>query len=696
MGVNNGIKSPLAKLKTWSDNEILTDEDLNAEIDNLYSNLDASTLGSAINDGAGFLASQLSPGTYASPTVPTTQEEVNQMILQRIADIIGGDNGSFLDAVPTTLNSLSTASEGLAIGLEFEGRNGGASTSTDVLGTFINQGGIINALSLSSADVVAADFDSTNVKFGKFSYALGSGNVMAFPGQECNTARGTISTWFRNLAAGDYIAYNPLLGIELYCESVAGNLEAKITEKTAASQTSKTENTVTGSTSRTGDSTFRHVAMKWRVNDENGASTDLLELEYEGSDEGTQLTSQDIDINGGDGGYWFIGAQRNDPSWDKFSAMSVLPSSESSQAWDSQGTPGASVASGILNISTSSTTGYYDRTSNDEYVDLTQQTIEFKCRLNSTDNNLLDTTACGVRVADTSIDRGFNLNINTNACHLLWGYDGDEHAVSIQGNFTDWKHFRITSTGTETADTDCTISLYIDGVLMYTGTNDVTENEASDRMEFGVVESSTTDCDWEYFKICETSAAAPVSASSQGNIDSFGIARSVIDDTLLTALQSSRVVDVFASHPFYGPTLPPPKRFAYSNTGASLNITGTTYEDLEECVYYVAGDGVTEFDFRAKAVARNGTPGSGVFMAIDIDNDINGDTASLSAITSPFAYMEDPDGNNEITLAVERAEVLPVGLSEVRPQVADDGGTGIITRASKSFNVSIRKERRLG
>lgn len=680
-----------SRAKTWND-EKLTDTDLNAEFDNILNNLDAAGLGSGDTTSANSITQQ-DPGTYASPNVAATLQDSIEHLRYVLGQIIGGDNSNWLDSPATTIATLAGASEGVAFGLEFEGSNAGASSATNVLAALINKGAIINSSSLSSADVTTSDFDFSNFKFGSCSYILGSGNILAFPGTSADPSKGTISAWFRNLAAGDYIAYNPKLGIELYCDSISGNLTTKITEATASSESAKTSVSVAGSSSRTGDTTFRNAIVTYRLNDEAGASTDSLALYFSGSAEGTALSSQDIDINPGDGGIWFIGAKKNEPSFDHSYAANGLPSNHS-DAWDSQGTPGATAANGVLNISTSATTGYYDRTTNDEYVDLTQQTVTFKARINSTDNKDITNTVCGLRIVDTSIDRGATINIQPNACHLFWGYDSDRHKISIQGDFTQFHTFTLTSTGTETADTDCTMKLYIDGMLVYSGTNDFTDNEASDNLQFGVITSSTTDLDLEYFYICETDAQAPIAASSQGNIDSFGIARDLASSVVISSLQTSKFTDVFADNPRYGPYLPQPRRFDMS-TSASVTISSTAYSDVGELVYYVPGDGVTEFDFFL-ATAVRGTAGDEHFVTIDIDNDINGETASLSSITVPYAVKEAAGANLESTVPVMRSETLSTGLHEIRAQAAASANSVVIDRPHAQFNVSIRKEKRIG
>lgn len=652
------------RLKVWAAGDILTAADLNGEFNNLLTNLTPA----GVDDyqvSAAEARTQTDPGSYASPSLAVSLAGDIEHLRKRIADVIGGSNASWLDAPTTSLGVLSQPSGGLYIGLEFDGINGGASSTTDVLSRFINLGGIINALSLSAADVAAADFDATNKKFGSHAYSLGAGNILAFPGNSGNPLKGTLSAWFRNLSAGDYIAYNPLLGIELYCDAGAGKLTAKVTKKTAATESTKNAATVQGSATRSADTTFRNAIMRWRCNDEAGASTDLLQLAYGGADEGSQLTSQDIDIDGGDGGVWFFGAKRNDPAWDHFYAANGAPTAHS-DAWTSNGTPNATVSAGILNIATSgANAGSFSKTNN---IDLSQFTCEFKMRINSQDAPTgISPSSCVVSFRDDSMDRSLDLRFMRGYLAITTG-SSNLNQAHIALSTTEWHTYRITFSGSPSP----TVNLYIDGVLRVTLTNSATDLTAGDRILFGdntAVASQNSNTDWEYFKYFDAGATPPVAVGSTGQLDSIGVASNVVDAAVVTSLQSSAVSSVFNAQPAYGVSLPPTALF---NRDFTLQSTSTTFEDVGAYVYYIPGDGKTEIELEFSGSFITTGLGNSVLIGIDMNNDLTGQ--SSHTFFGGGRSTLNTSGDRATTTA--RLSVIPpVGLNEFRPQWMTSAGT---------------------
>lgn len=680
-------------LITESAGNTITASSRNSEHQNHITNHNFDTLDDYSTNDAQAQA-QTEPGTYASPSLATTGSGEIERLRMRLAQVIGGSNNSWLDVPTTNLGVLTTVGQNLHIGLEFEGALGGASSTTNALAKFINQGGIINAASLSSADVVAADFGTSNVKFGKYSYSLASGNIMAFPGHHGNPIKGTISSWFRNLAAGDYIAYNPLLGIELYMDGTS-LLTLKATEAGAASESTKSTNTVVGSTARTGDSTFRNVVAKWRFNDESGASTDLFELEYEGADEGTQLTAQDIDINPGAGGVWFIGAKRNDPSWDHFYAANDLPTAHS-DAWTKSGTFTASVSGGVLNLSASSLAAVqkYTKTNN---IDLANMTVEWKMRVNSlTQRGAVNEDVIRIKILDTAVDRGIGVSYTKSSCAIIHTESGSISAGDCEAQFyfdtTQWHTYRLTSTGGGGSDSDITWKFYVDGVLVGSETNQVTDTTASE-VSFGSDETASHSFNWdlEYFKYHDATASPPVAASSQGELDSFGISKEVLSDNTITLLQSSRVTDVLGQAPKYGVYLPPTS--AYRRVGVSVVTTGATLEQLGNYVYYIAGDGVSELQFKVGASITHSAGSVPARMCLDVDTDMIGKGGTFEYGGARFTPSTSPD----YQIVAERSIILTPGLHTIKAAWQTDSGTLTLSGPNEVFfSRAIAKQEILG
>ncbi len=665
-----------ARVTIWNSGDILTAAALNAEFQQIYDELDPDGIGSGLTAAAGMQTTE-DPGEDGSENVPVSLENRLRQIGFILTQITGKTYP--YENPATSLELLASSSENLSIGLEFDGPAGGASSKTETWGRLVNQGAIINALSLSSEDVTLASITSANKKFGTYAYAMDGSGVLAFPGNHGNLGKGSISAWYRNIAAGDYIAYNPLMGIELFAESGAGKLTAKITEKIAATESTKASSSVEGLSSRSGNTSWQHALLRWRVNDENGSSTDLLELKNDNVDEGTHLTSQDLDTEPGRGGIWFFGAKRNDPSWDHFLAMDDTPDNHSS-AWTENGTTNGAVTNGILNIATTGgTAGNYERSSD---VDLTQQTLEWKMELNSVGFTTIDDFACLMRIRDDSLNRSITIGHRLDRIDIFFGAD---HIKTIFLNSKEYHVFRLTSSGTP----DPTANLYIDGVLEFSQDNDVADATAADIVQFGDIEAGANNCDanYEYVKIYDAGATPPVAASSQGEIDSVGVVNSIVSDSTVSTLQTSRVSDVFGRNPKYGPHLP---KTISPSVSANVTTTSTTMEAYPNLTYYLHGDGFTEFEIEWLLAVNSG--GGIGYSAIAIDTD----DASVTPLTNaiyPFGYYQDNDLGNGVRsmLVVKRHVIPPVGLAVITPMIAVNSGTLQIIEESANCFVRIRR-----
>ena len=660
-----------SRINVEADGNILTASNYNAEHDNHITNHTPTGL----DDYSVSVAQsniQTDPGATSSESLPSSLAGELERIRYVISRIVG--QSLWRDVPATSLQTLGTPSGGLHIGLEFEGKDMGAASTTDVLAKVINQGGIINALSLSSADITTAAFDSTNKKFGNYSLALNGSRVLGFPAYNGNSVKGSLSCWFRNLASGDYIAYNPLLGLELYVESVAGKLTAKVTERTPASESTKESSMVQGSATRSGDTTFRNAIMRWRTNQEGGAATDLLELLYAGANEGTQLSAQTFNVNQGDGGIWFLGAKRNDPTWIKYSAMSVLPSAEASDAWTGNGTTaGNAVSDGVLTIDSTGAaagaTDFYSKTNN---INLATMTVAWKMKVNTVaQRSASSDDQVEVGIDDTSMSR--SIRVFYSAKSVSVDFEATNERFQFFLDTTKYHTYQITSSGSPSP----TVNFYIDGVLVLSATNSSSSVTGADLIFFGdnsTASGKNSSSSWEYFAYVGTVAQAPMAASSQGNIDSFGVCSSNISATLVSSLQNNKITDVFNKEPNYGPTLP--INMIGDRNNIAISTTSTTFENFgTRTVYYIAGDGVTEYLFQFGASISN-TSTDTTFLAVDIDDDITGLTQNSATPEQGPARNNIGTANAEVFTIALRNAVLTPGLHEIRPSWAVSASTG--------------------
>lgn len=672
---------PISRVKTWSAGDVLYATDLNSEFNNIITYMDPQYINDYAANNTQF-RSQTSPGTYASPSLPTTLAGDIEALRYVIARMIGGTNQSWLDVPTVDLSTIGQTSAALKIGLEFEGVSEAQSSTTDRLAKLINQGAIINASSLSSADVVAADFDTTNYKFGSGSYTCGAGNILVYPHLAGSRTSGSISTWFRNLSANDYIAFNRLQGVELYIDS-NGRIASKITKATAAgSETAKDTATITQpSGTDSGDTTFRNAILTWSS---NTGGSDAVGMYKSGSAIGTQLSSQTITTNPGKGGNWIIGSKRNDPTWIKFSAMKVLPSSEASDGWTSSGTPNGAVSNGVLNIATTAgATGFYTKSTN---IDLNTMTIEFKARLNSTSANRSSviSTFCSLYCLDASRNRSVELILHPSSITLVYG--GTTSAYEMQLDTSVFHIYRITSA----ADV---IKLYVDDVLVHTSSNGISDATATDAIRFGDPSGTgDSNSDWEYVAYIGTSATAPIAVNSGGNLDSFGVTSGILSAATITALQSYQVTQVFGVVPSYGITLPPG---GITNRNTAETTTSATLAAIaSDTVMYIPGDGVTKINVKyGSAFSLNGTTGTAT-LALGLDGDLTGADGTYAYGGSRGKSFA---SGARFYLQASRDHVLTPGLHTFLPLWLSSGTDTLAQddEANQIFEAIISKEGKL-
>jgi hypothetical protein len=339
----------------------------------------------------------------------------------------------------------------------------------------------------------------------------------------------------------------------------------------------------------------------------------------------------------------------------------------------------------------STESNYYSRT---DLIDLTQQTIEFKAKVNSSpQQGVVTSTPLAYTINDGAVDRGISLALYDGKVSLNWtDASTNIHGADIQLDTHNYHIYRITSTGGGGADSDVTVTLYIDGVAVFTGTNDNTDTTANNQL-FGdpsTTAGATSDSDWEYVKIYDAGAEAPVTANTQGELDSVGVINTVISATTLAALQNSKVKDVFNNVPSYGITLPPPMVTARN---VAFGTASTSFIDYQNDVYYVAGDGITEFEFSFGTTANTSTQGESVAVTVDVDNDITGTSA---AIVAGQATGESDPASTFFSLFTQRNIVLTAGLHEVRPNTVTSGGTSAFLEVDTVWHCNVRKERKLG
>jgi len=635
---------------------------------------------------------QFSKRISGADTNPFGQLAPGAVTTDRLADAAVAE-AKLSGAVAAKLN---LSREDLHIGLEFDGGRGDVSTDTlFALGKLINLGLKPNSAAYGSLGLDTSCFDSTNKKFGTYSMKL-KGGQCSFPAMHGTPAQGTLSVWYRNVAANGAIACNPALGLSLFLDA-AGHLNAQMTEATALTQSTKVVRTVDGGINRASDLAFNNAIVRWRGNSMLGAGTDLLHLLHNGQDEGTQLNALTTRLgvdSAGDGGFWFPGSKINNPAWTSYSAFLVLPSAEASP-WTWTGAAEGSVASvsgGRLTLDTfdvgGAIQGNYSKTGATTLagVDLSSMTAEWKMRTlpgtgaNSNTCNrrlsLLGDDRNTVLFRDDSLNRAIVFNFSNRCVTIVQESSSRLHEVDIYLDTTKMHVYRFTATGSPSP----IVKFYIDGNHVHSFTLSVNETTVNDVVRFGdnLLASENSKSEWEYFAYA-TGVSAPLSesrADDNGNIDSFGVTQTVATADVVGLLQLSPVTEVYRNVPWYGPTLPPRimlQRDVLITRAGPAGAWGPSYNML--------GDGITEYRVTlSTAVAMSAAGWANMLIEVSDNTGVNGEFGSLT-----LAQQTSADGgaitewvaatlNTDYQMTASRTIVLPVGVWICQPTLGTDPG----------------------
>lgn len=565
------MPATFGRIKTWV-RERLKFSDLNGEFDNILQNFTPTGVDDASADASAMQA-DTAPAPGGTESLATNLLGELQRIRYVLRRIQGGtywysDIGRIASALPSTMFAYLPS---------------GGNTAAEALTDYINRGGLLNALSLSAANVASTDFDGTNKKFGNYAMKVSTTAVYAYPGKAAQSL--SLSAHFRNLAAGDYIAYNPQLGIEVFLDG-SGFLTARVRRQTAASETAKNFSTVAGSASRAASTTWQHVVTRHAVNGALGAGTDLVHLLRDGASEGTQINAATLPVGVGDGGHWFLSARPNNPTWDHFSAMSVTPDAEAVSPWTrvTAGAPITAVSAGVLSIQVNPLDNvFYQRTSG---VNLANMTIEAKVKLVQANEEAEIILA---KVLDTSMSRSLLAILRPGQLIITADPSSGTMQRILPLDTEQWNHIRITSLG----GTDPITRVYINGVQACVFANTDVIASGGDYFAFymfGSVSAGINQALLEYYAYVSSVAATvyPVVApapSATGQIDDFLAVADQLSSVLVTSLGNNAAASVYGTDYKRGLQLP---------MGLGLGtLQGAAAARLGDIEVYFVSDGLT-------------------------------------------------------------------------------------------------------
>lgn len=595
--------------------------DVDAEFQNVKNNMIATVVEgySSINNvfSQSRATAEIDPapsGVYANcvdnQTVAGEIEKL-RFVVHRI--INGNLSGTTYASVPA--KSLSSGSSlQLAWYLPFT-----ASTQGHAWQNTIRRGAIANALSYSALNFSSSSLSSSTYKFSTFGYTLGALNVLAYPGKYNQPDQSTLGVNFYNISAGDYLFYNPLLGVQLYMGG-SGVVIASIRTAAAATASTKAFETVTGNTSIIGKASWNSAMISYLC---NSGTTDGLALYLNGTvDSTTPITGTSIPINAdGNGGVWFVGAKPNDPSWSVYNAMSSAPSSN---GWTSVGTATSETTSGgIWDMSTLSNTYYYYYNSTDVNLIMSSATFEIKARCLQTQSAIATNKFTGAAfwAVDGNygggVGSGFTLVIGTSFVFLQAAQlslsapssftqtNQDGLYIPIDGN--TWHVYRITSSGSTTP----TITLYIDGVNVGSFVNAISGG-TGEGVGFGAPYSTGqahVQVEWVAYSI---GVYPPIAGDTSGGFldDVFSSYNQVTDPALLLTLGtlSESVSETFSTDAINGITLPSFPFVNVYDSNSFVNFTSSPFS--------MVGDGISKVSLSSSIVGALTGSGGGEVISL--------------------------------------------------------------------------------
>jgi hypothetical protein len=334
--------------KVWVAKEVLVYSDLNAEFNNIINNLEADTL-AGYSQTVAQMQSQVDPGAVGSESLANSISGELERIRFAISRIVGQ---TYWYEAP--LYDLSTLGESVSSEIGFFGKNQDKAEFIRLLHNGVCEDAVPNSLVKGQA------------KFSTYGLVNTPASPKLFTSRRCQTAtdQSFISLWFKNLASGDGILYNPLLGIYVALDNT-GKVVAQFETKDFDAITGwKVTKTITGTTSHSSAADFKNLSFSYSINGILGAAQDTAGVTVDTVEQGTSLSAETINTSvGSNCGRWvFLGKKNPALSLVKRSAFGVLPQSEASNPWvlTQSGASTTSVSNGILTMNCAvNTTNFY-------------------------------------------------------------------------------------------------------------------------------------------------------------------------------------------------------------------------------------------------------------------------------------------------------------------------------------------------
>ena len=667
--------------KTWIDLENLTNEDLNAQFQAVLDNFQPAGMDDYSAD-VDQMQLQTSPGDLGSESLPVSLAGEIERIRFQIAAIIGQPYWYQKPAA-----SLSAGKPDVVLSAPFIGLS-----AYETYSDLITRGGILNSRlgAVESFDV--SNFQNTNKKFGDYPIIV-NGGILAMSARARQSFKDSLSLWMRNYTANHHIAFNIQKGIYLRLNSL-GRLESTVVLPQALTEDSKQNVSNIHTDDISAQSSWKNLIVQIQQGNVGGVGTDRISSYVDNDDE--QSAGTNFSINQGDGGVWFFGCDKADPVWDKFSAMLVDPAVEASDPWVFSGTAGqVAVANGVLTItSTGTQTSYYEKSNG---IDLSQQTIELKMRLNISDPAVSDVNQApfAITIRDDSMNRSCYIGFLRDRLIISETLAADAQWKPIFVDDSQYHVYRFVFSGSP----DPILSIYVDGVIVGTVTLTNADATATDLIRFGDIyggatQVQTTQIEWFAYA---DSAVQPVAGfSSSGNLDDILSVQDYWNESARGAIQAyaARIAlgldkkegnfDQLREGVFI-----PPINTDWITTSTTLVAAWTASPELR----WFYSDGKKKSKITLTGKVSNSGAGSETYLYLGLlKTGTNPNDPFLAANVTDIARMGGPiaagTGLNQ-TVTIVHEVLLPAGLYIVAPYIADPSATtGALVADSIRVNVS--------
>lgn len=536
------MPAQFSRLKNWVSFETLYASDLNAEFNNILTNLGSDKI-------SGWSTNLTQLRIQSDPSNTTTDQASNlisseiERLRFQIAAITG--NQYWYQAPSKTL--LSIGGYRLGFYLPFDG-----DSVADIFRECIRKGVLLNAVNYTTYDVgELGSFQTTTSKFGQYSYALSLNKLMAIRNAKSRVNTGYLSCHMSTIGTLGGIACNPNLGLDVTLTS-GGFLQTVITTADSTVEGTKDTKTVTGNVSVAASFPFKNVQIGYSAKADSATDTLFQRIDGLTTGAGTDITGQSIRMNTSDGGAWFIGCKLNNPAWDFKYTANGLPTAAAS-AWTATGTAGqGTVSNGVLTTVAATGVGGVNYAKNSYTVSFNNFTAEFKARITPNTkhriSNVTGKSPFSVYVRDASKQRSFRLDFTLTGVTLSEKNPVTQVVTYVPINVTDWHVYRIGVAG----GANPVLALWVDGVCLTACALGAVDNTANSLFQFGFDAGDTTSLgtvDWEYVAGYNSAFSPPVVGNVGGGyLSDFVMAEDVVTDTSTQlALSSSKALGVFGS-----------------------------------------------------------------------------------------------------------------------------------------------------